>query len=354
MSQRHELHLFALSDEVVQEEWKEALKPYCKTIMVHYMHRGKIVLRLIKGLFTKNPFQYSYHYEKSAALELKSIARSLNPDKIIFQLIRTVGYASIFKKENCVLDLMDCFSYHYLLRSKRASFPMSYFYWMEYRRIKKMESYAIDHFEKVCIISQKDQSLLPGNQAKLIVVPNGVMPGLENNSRAKTIDLLFTGNLSYPPNIEAVKFLCKEVLPLLGDLQYQLVIAGADPHRSLRSLETAKIRVMANVEHMPDLQQSARLLIAPMFLSTGVQNKILEAMAVGLPVLTSPQAAAAIGAIPHQHLFTAVAASDFASQIQSILAMPAGELEKICAQAKNLTGTHFQWENNVFLLESQL
>ncbi len=348
------MHLFALTDELVADEWREALSPYCKTITVHYMRRGKIFLRLLKSFFSKKPFQYSYHYESTAANQLKSLSLSLNPDKIIFQLIRTVGYVSVFKKEKCILDLMDCFSYHYLLRSKQSVFPMRYLYWMEYVRIKKMEGYTMDYFNKVCIISQKDKLLLPGNSDKIIVVPNGVLPCIENGPAEKTIDLLFTGNLNYPPNIAAAKFLCKSVLPLLSQKQYQLVLAGADPHRTILALEAKGIRIISNVVNMPALQQAARLFIAPMFLSTGVQNKILEAMAVGLPVLTTPQAADAIGAIPNQHLFTAVSASDFALQIQRILALPTAELEKICAQAKKFTLEHFQWENNVFLLESQL
>jgi glycosyltransferase involved in cell wall biosynthesis len=207
---------------------------------------------------------------------------------------------------------------------------------------------------QICLHHQsKDLQLLPGDTHEIVVVPNGVLPTSNRGRAVKTIDLLFTGNLSYPPNIEAAKFLCKEVLPLLGKNNYQLVIAGADPHRAVLALESAGIRIMPNVEEMTELQHSARLFIAPMFLSTGVQNKILEAMAAGLPVLTSPQAAAAIHAIPNQHLFTAVAAADFATQISSILSLSSTEIEKICSQAKMLTEQQFQWEKNVFLLESQ-
>lgn len=131
----------------------------------------------------------------------------------------------------------------------------------------------------------------------------------------------------------------------------KIIIAGANPGKDVLSLQNQHISILGDIQDMAALKKTANLFIAPMFLNTGIQNKILEAMVCEVPVLTTPQAAEAIGAIPLLHLFIALSAEEFATEAKNILNMPGGEREKLCAAAKQLTVDYFDWETNCLLME---
>jgi polysaccharide biosynthesis protein PslH len=352
---RHEVYLFALSDENVPQEWIEKLTPFCAGIQIHHLKKWKIALRMMAGIISGKPFQLLYHYEKAAASKIKIYASKVQAGRIIFMLLRTVGYASLFKPGDCIIDLMDCFSYHYLLRSKNAGIIENRFFKTEYKRIKNFESFILSTHHKVSIISKKDKLLLPADNLKVIVVPNGVIIP-PNSNDPKTIDVLFAGNLGYPPNIKASIFLCEEIFPVLSHYLpgIRMVIAGAFPGNKINLLQRSGITVIANVDDMFYLKKSSKIFIAPLFLSTGIQNKILEAMACNIPVLTTPQAAEAIGAMPEIHLFTAVSALEFAQKAQKILQMPQNEISAICNNALQLISENFNWEKNTLIFERLL
>ncbi len=344
--------MFALSDEKVPEEWIKELSPYCSNIQVHFLSKKKMAFRLAAGIFSEKPFQCLYHYEKSAAKKIKEVGTVFSPDKIFFQLLRTTAYASLFDPDNCVIDLMDCFSYNYLLRSKKSILFTGFFYQREYIRTKKYESQLLKRYSRIVIISQRDKFLLPENNESVLVVPNGVMLQ-EENKGSKNTDILFTGNLRYLPNIEAAKYLCKQIVPVLikDSPGLKIMIAGANPHPAVLALQNQHIKVNKDIQDMNALKKSAKLFIAPMFLNTGIQNKILEAMACGIPALTTPQAADAIGAIPGYHLFIALSAQEFSKEAKTILEMPSGQLNQICSNARYLVMNDFNWEKNCFLME---
>lgn len=318
---------------------------------MHYLNKKKIAFRLAAGIFSDKPFQCLYHYESAAEKKIRWTAESFAPDKIFFQLIRTASYAHLFEPKDCVVDLMDCFSYHYLLRSKRSNLVAGYFYQREYVRIKKYEIQILKKYSSVLIISQRDKLLLPEVHDTVLVVPNGALLPSEGK-QTKCIDILFTGNLNYQPNIDAAGFLCRQIVPLLikNNPHLKIMIAGANPHHSIWKFQSKEIQICSDITDMPALKKQARLFIAPMFLNTGIQNKILEAMACGVPVLTTPQAAEAIDATPSRHLFIALSAGEFAKEAIKILEMPSGDIEKICHNARQLVIENFNWEKNCAIM----
>lgn len=353
LSKHHEILLFALSDELIPEEWVNELRPFCSVIRIHYLRKWKIALRFIYGFFSRRPFQCIYHYERKAAKELKKLVAKEKPDKLYFQLIRTAVYAEAYEPRKCIIDLMDCFSYHYLLRSWYSGIFLKYIYCIEFLRIKKYEGLILNKYPFVTIISEKDRSLLPANSNNVLIVPNGVVNEVNDEPVVIKFDLLFTGNLSYTPNIMAATFLCREIIPLLRSKYSHLtaIIAGASPGRKILSLADNTISVIPDVKDIEALRCRAKIFIAPMFLSTGMQNKILEAMASGIPVLTTPDVAQAIGAISGKHLFTALNANDFAVQTEQLLNMTYNDRNVLIQQARSFVRSNFNWEKNTSLLD---
>jgi glycosyltransferase involved in cell wall biosynthesis len=127
------------------------------------------------------------------------------------------------------------------------------------------------------------------------VIPNGAFD--VTSARERTIDVVFTGNLNYWPNVEAVIEFCGVVLPRIRalGLDPRVVVAGRDPTRAvIRSCASARVELLANVPDMGSLLARARLAVAPIRSATGSQLKILEALSAGTPVLAYPEAGAGL------------------------------------------------------------
>ena len=352
LSLKHEIILFSISNEQIGPGCIKALEPYCKKIKIVPLTPIMILANIIRHIFSHLPFQCIYFYNKRIGKLLEQFYRVEQPEKIVLQLIRTTEYATLFKKSNVLIDLMDCFSYHYFLRSKSSSFVSSWFYNHEYRRIKKYEMGILKKFRDIIIISEKDKSLLPGNKTHVHVIGNGVdIPSTQ--IKDKNTDLLFLGNLGYTPNIDAATFILNEILPLLiiTDPQISITIAGIDAKKKLGMPAIKNIVILENLQETINVFNDARIFVAPMFLSTGIQNKILEAMAYELPVVTTPNAADALGAVNGKHLLTAVSALEFAIQIRRILYEP-GLSEALALNAKGFVTEHCNWKKHIKLIDN--
>src|SRR5690606_30283802 len=165
-------------------------------------------------------------------------------------------------------------------------------------------SLMFDLFDHQAIISAQDRDLLYHPlRDQVAVVPNGVDTAyFSPQDTPKAHDLLFTGNMNYPPNIDSVLFLVHQVLPLVHAHRpgTTLLIAGVDPDQRVRDLATRNpaVTVSGWVKDIRSSYASARIFVAPMQIGTGLQNKLLEAMAMGMPCVTSDLANNAVGARP--------------------------------------------------------
>jgi glycosyltransferase involved in cell wall biosynthesis len=250
---------------------------------------------------------------------------------------------------------MDCFSYHYFLRSKSSSLLDRLFYDREYRRIKRYETSLLATYKNILIISERDKSLLPGVKRHVQVVGNGIEIPPYGAAPSKNTDLLFLGNLRYRPNIEAASFIINEILPVLIKTypRIRITIAGIDARKKLGFPLQKNIVILENLTETIHVFNGARIFVAPMFMSTGIQNKILESMAHGIPVITTPNAADALGAISGEHLLTAVSAVEFSDQVKKLLSRD--ELSGgIARNAGSFIREHCNWQKNNNKLEQIL
>jgi glycosyltransferase involved in cell wall biosynthesis len=190
-----------------------------------------------------------------------------------------------------------------------------------------------------------------------VLVPNGVdNQFFEAFITEKKFELVFTGNMGYPPNIEAALFIEREIMPPLLKLFPNLVclISGANPHPTLKALSTAHFKVNGWVEDIRESYASAQIFIAPMMLGTGLQNKLLEAMAMGLPCITTTLANNALLATPEVEILIANDAEAFIQQIQRLLNDPI-LYENIANAGQKFVKANYQWSSaNGVLIEKIL
>ncbi len=319
LSARHEIILFALSDEDVSPAELKKIEPYCLKIEIFRLSMLYIILNVIRAFFQGKPLEVGYFFCGSARDRLHSLVSLYKPQHIYCQLIRTSEYARAYPKIPKTLDYMDVFSKGMERRLTFCSIYLKPFIWMECRRLIKYEKEVFEIFDKKTIISAQDRDLIPHpDRHQIKVIPNGVDADFFKPAQSeKTFALLFNGNMHYPPNVESALYLVRKVMPLVWRSMptVRLLISGANPTKVVMRLASERVVVSGWVDDVRDSYARSRVLVAPMHLSIGLQNKLLEAMAMGLPCITSSLANNALGARSGEQILIADTDQQFADNI---------------------------------------
>jgi glycosyltransferase involved in cell wall biosynthesis len=255
----------------------------------------------IEAFFSGKPIQTGYFYRCKVRRKIQAVAKSSCPDHVYCQLLRMAEYAVRLPLPRTI-DYQDVFSMGMKDVSTLLPGGRNLSSGWKTKRLLRYENRIFEYFGHHSIISVPDRDLIPHPLNKQIaVIPNGVDHAyFIPLDRPKKYDIVFTGNMGYPPNIDAALFLSEEIVPLvLKEIpSARLLIAGATPHPRVRSLQSERITVSGWVPDIRESYASSRIFIAPMRIGTGLQNKLLEAMAMGIPCVTSPLANNALEAVP--------------------------------------------------------
>lgn len=204
---------------------------------------------------------------------------------------------------------------------------------IDYRRVRTMEHHIGSWVDEVWVCSEDDATLwrsIHGRRAVTRVVPNTVSgnpssPGVQRRDRHT---LLLTGTFSYPPNIAAAQELVHAILPLVRrDLpEAQVELVGREPDRVVIDLDNpgGGVRVIGAVPDMQPYIENALALVVPIRSGGGTRLKILEAMAAGLPVISTAKGMEGIDAIPGTHLMIGETPAELASAIVDLVRDPEG------------------------------
>jgi glycosyltransferase involved in cell wall biosynthesis len=173
------------------------------------------------------------------------------------------------------------------------------------------------------------------------------MPEIE-----KIHDIAFIGNMGYVPNVEGARYLVQELLPKLIKKypNIKILIAGARPTALVQSFSSKNVTVTGWVEDIRIAYASANIFVAPLFLGSGQQNKILEAMSMEVPCITTNLVNNAIGAKDDSAIILADDANAFVKKIESLLDNPT-EIQRIGIAGKEFVKDNYSWEHYVKPLE---
>ena len=358
LSERHEICLFTLSDEMVTAEAKAAVRPLCRGgLVVHRLRRPGIARNMAWALASGLPLQVGYFYDKLAQRQVDGLLRDFRPDHVYCQLIRMAEYLRSYAHElPMTLDFMDVFSAGMARRAMQAPLWQRPVLALEAHRLLTYEAAAFDWFQHHTIISDQDRQLIQHPRRDQIkIVLNGIDTDFfrPQPTVAKEFDLLFCGNMSYHPNVDAAGFLAEEILPLVRQRHpgARLLVAGTTPAPRVLALASTQVQVSGWVPDIRTAYASARVFVAPMRVGTGLQNKLLEAMAMALPCVTTPLANNALGGTDGQELRVAAGASALAAVISSLLD-DAVEAEKLAVSGQTFVKHHYTWAGATVRLEA--
>lgn len=343
LSERFEIHLICTTDRPVSEAEKQKVLDFCASVHVFRLKRLLVLFSLFQALFGRKPFQVKYFYQSWIHRKVNMLLQEWKPSHIYCQLVRASEYVKHYHNCDKTLDYMDALSKGMERRVAHATGPKKWLFAIESKRLAMYERQIFDYFEHQTIISAQDRNyILHPEKDDIVLIPNGVDDQFfETRETAKTYKLVFTGNMSYPPNVEAAHYIRDQILPLFAADPVNCLISGASPHASLQS--TANFHVSGWVEDIRDSYCSAEIFVAPMMIGTGLQNKLLEAMAMGLPCITTTLANNALTAIPEKQILIADNAADFAKQIRRLLDSKRF-YDQIASAGRQFVKENYQWE----------
>ncbi len=356
LSQQHDIYLYALNDTRIHPQALNVLSPYCKQVKVLNIGKLSIFINIIRFFFKGLPMQCGYFYNARLCKMLNKHLDNLQPDAIYAQLIRTAEYVRK-RKEHKVLDYQDVFSKGMYRMMKCTRGMRRVIYGMEYRRLLRYEADVFADFDYKTIITQVDRALIKHPQSdKIVVVPNGVdFRYFVPQHTQKKYDIIFTGNMSYSPNVYACEYLVNEILPELLKVEPNIKIAlcGVAPAPRVQALKGKHVDVTGWVDDIRTCYAASKIFVAPMELGTGLQNKLLEAMAMGLPCITSPLASKPVNAQPNKEIIVCNSVLGYVDAI-SMLLHDKDRYDTLSAHANAFVKAHYNWVETTKILEPLL
>ncbi len=352
---RNEIYLFALNDTKLDEQALKELTPFCREICIVPIHKLEIIWSLCLGMLGSKPFQVYYFYHRKAQKKFDAFYHKVKPNAIYCQLIRTAEYAKNITEIPKTLDYQDALAKGMSRRITNAPFYLKAFYRMENERLTNYEHIIFHYFENHTIISNQDRNfILHEENQRISVIPNGVdfTYYTPQENVEKDFDLVFTGNMSYPPNINCAHYIVTEVMPLVWQQlpQTRLLISGTSPDREVLALESEKICVGGRVNDIRESYERSRIFIAPMRIGSGLQNKILEAMSMGMPCITSSLANNPLGAQEQKEILVGNSKEEVAQYIIDLLKNPS-KANEIAQNGRDFVIKNYSWEQHNKALE---
>lgn len=348
LSQSHELYLVALNEGAPSAEAMEKVSPFCKEVHVVQLTLASRLSHTAAAFFKGIPFQCGYFYKNEAQRVINEVVARVQPDRIYCQLVRVTEYVKNFQIKK-ILDYQDVLSKGMQRRAEKSSFLKKWFFNSEARRLANYEKEVFSFFDEKVIITEVDRDLIPHQYSEQIhVVANGVDFHQYNHREAeKNYDLIFSGNMSYAPNVEAVQYLVREVMPLLWQEYPNLTLAlcGAHPAPAVRALAERRVIVTGWVDSMADYYAQSRIFIAPMHLGTGLQNKLLEAMSMKLPCITSTLAGKPLKGIENgKEILICNTTTGFVDAVKALLENEES-YANIAENGFQFVSRNYNWEN---------
>ena len=270
------------------------------------------------------------------------------------------GQMGQFVPEGCaqrfVMDFGDVDSAKFAQYAEDGSGPMRWVWRREAARLAAFEKTTAARADVCTFVSEAEAALFRARTglANIRALSNGIdfaffdpeadFPRLGEAERGEGPILLFTGQMDYPPNIDAVTWFAREVLPLVPLARF--VIAGRAPTAEVQALASDRVTVTGAVPDIRSWLAACDIVVAPLRIARGIQNKVLEAMAMARPVVASPQAFEGIEAEPGRDLAVAHGAAAMAAEISRLLSDKA--LRAALGTAARALGTRsYSWEHRL-------
>ena len=355
-SKKHEITLLSISDNNIDKKTWRKVSEYCRDIHIITSKRTERYKNLIfYGLFSNIPFQVLYFHSKIFGRKLEKLLSENKYSLIHAFTLRMAPYVSEYAGCPKMLELIDS---QELNMRRREAIEKGIKKWVikeELRRVSVHEKDMAKKFDYAVVVSSIDASTIGGGN--IVVNPIGVdIQEFHPKTLKKVHDnlIIFTGNMGYFPNEKAVLYFVKEMFPLIQRKKPNAIfwVVGGGTSHDVKQLEKKNrgVKVLGFVNSMADCISRAVVSVSPMTAGSGIQFKILEALACGVPVVATSLAKGGIELNEDEGLFVADEARVFAGKVVEIMS-DTKIRESIGQKAPQAIKDKYSWERSNLILE---
>jgi sugar transferase (PEP-CTERM/EpsH1 system associated) len=321
----HSVTVASLARSQSEADEGRDLRKYCADVIVEQIGGSAATARMLARLPTTTPSSFGYFYSPRLEQRIRSVLARDSLDVIIVHCSSVAPYVASAPLPK-LLDFGDMDSQKWLLYARHRALPLGAGFWLEGRKLERTEKKLARSFDLCTCTTREELATLRGYGVSTDTdwFPNGVDATYFSPTTAPYDPdrICFVGRMDYFPNQQAVQWFCADVLPLIRQQRPGAVleIVGAAPPRSILALASAdRVVVTGTVPDVRPLVHKSAVTVAPLIIARGTQNKILEAMAMGVPVVASSVAARGVDAEPGRHLLAADSPRDFAAAVLGLL-----------------------------------
>jgi len=345
LSKHYSIHFVSLIDRNINEQDIKFCEEFCYEYKIFKKSKYQSILNVLKSLFNNKPMQVNYYYFDDVQ---EYISHKVNEvDFIINTLIRTSEYVINIQSKPKFLDMVDSIALNYersLNNVKSIFWRLIYSY--EAKLLKRYEQNCIEKYSNTFFVNNKETDYW-SKFGKTTWIPNGVNEILfyysKKNEKYKNY-IAFFGKMDYQPNIDAVVWFMKNVFNELNQ-DIKFVIVGINPTDKIKQYENDRVEITGYIDDPYEMLNSCFAIIAPMQTGGGIQNKILETMALGSLVVTNSLGADPIvGSENNEHLIVVNDSSGFVHVINEIY-FGNVDYKTLRDNAKNLIRNHYTWDS---------
>ncbi len=295
LNARHELHLLTFAQTAEDYTYRQELEKIFHKVHFIPLPKWKSVLNCVAALWSSKPLQVLYFNSAEMRRSAAKLLAEEQFDAVHVQHLRMSPYLADITDTPRILDMPDAFSLYWKRRVESATNPVvRLFNSMEQKRVERYEPKVMGRYNLSLVCSAEDLGYLKDKHhiSSIALLPNGVdldTFAAKDHDYSHNKTLLFTGNMDYAPNVDAVQYFVQDILPLIHKRhpQAEFIIAGQRPVKKVSDLASDKIKVTGFIKDLAAMYNQASVVVAPLRFGAGTQNKVLEAMAMGVPVVCS-------------------------------------------------------------------
>jgi len=366
LARQHQVFLGTFIDDPEDEAHVDTVRSLCVDLHVSRLNPRLARLRSLNALISGEPLTLRYYRSAGLADWVNRTCRTHHIDVAVIFSSSMAQYVKDFRRLPALIDFVDVDSAKWTQYASRHRWPLSWLYRREGKLLLNYERHMAARSARSYFVTENEAALFceqaPECRVRVEAMCNGVdadyfSPDDSRPSPYRTDELpiVFTGAMDYLPNIDAVIWFTAEVLPqvLARWPSARFYIVGRSPTAEVLTLASEQVVVTGTVPDVRPYMQHAAAIVAPLRIARGIQNKILEAMAMARPVIASAECAAAVDAENGTELLTAVSPDEYIAELTHVLNAPESA-SSIGQAARRRVVERYSWDAHLEAIDRYL
>ena len=360
LQEQHEVTVASLTESLVEENDKDGIAPYCNHYFSSRIRKPFAWIKALLCMLTLIPSSMGYFHSRKLKSKIQKLLIEEQFDLIVVHCSSVAHFVLPSTNIPKILDYCDMDSQKWLVYRHHKPFPVSLAYWLEGVKLQRAEKKLANQFDGASVATSYELETLNSfnSSANTFCFPNGVDTDYfsPTSESYDANSICFMGKMNYYPNEKCMLEFSQNVFPLLREKypSLKLIIVGSNPTAKIQALTNIEgIEVTGRVEDVRPHVQNAALSIVPLTIARGTQNKILESMAMGVPVVCSRIAARGIDAVPGEHVLVANTPKEYVACISRLIDQPT-ERERFAQAGRQRMLSHHSWKYAMQEMDSHI